>query len=92
LEGFIVTREAEVGAVEGVALPEVVGVGFGKGEASFWEVGGVGFEELVFFNGAAKGIRGDLVAAEVALFDTGAVEGLNVEGAFCVFSRATGAE
>ena len=78
--------------MEGVGLPEVVGVGFGEGEAAFWEVLGVGFEEVVFFDGTSKGVGGDLVTAEVALFDAGAVEGLDVEGAVGLLAGAAGAE
>ena len=92
LDGLVVAWEAEVGSVEGVALPEVVGVGLGEGETAFWDLGGVGFEEVVFFNGAAEGIGSDLVTAEVALLDTGAVEGLDVERALGVFSGTSSAE
>lgn len=92
LEGVVVAGEAEIGSVEGVGLPEVVGVGFGEGEAAFWEVGGVGFEKFVFFDGTTKGVGGDLITTEVALFDAGAVEGLDVEGAFGVLAGATGVE
>ena len=88
----MVSGEAEVGAVEGVGLPEVVGVGFGEGESAFWEVGGVWFEEVVFFDGAAEGVGGDLVTAKVALFDASAVEGLDVEGAVGLLAGATCAE
>ena len=35
MEGFVVSGEAEVWAVEGVGLPEVVGVGFGEGESAY---------------------------------------------------------
>lgn len=86
MDGFVVAGEAERGAVKGIGLPEVVGVGFCKGESALGEVGGVGFEEVVFFDGAAKGVGGDLVTSKVALFDAGAVEGLDIEWAFCVFA------
>jgi len=92
LDGFVVSGEAEVGAVEGVALPEVVGVGFGEGETAFGEVGGVRFEELVFVDGATEGVGGDLITPKVALFDAGAVESLDVEGAFGVLAGAAGSE
>ena len=72
--------------MEGVGLPEVVGMGFGEGEAAFWEIGGVGFEEVVFFDGAAKGVGSNSITTEVALFDTSAVEGLDIEGAFRAFA------
>lgn len=55
--------EPEVGAVEGVDLPEVVGMGLGKGEAAFGLVGLLSLEEVVFVDGAAEGVGCDLVAA-----------------------------
>lgn len=81
---------AEVGSVQGVDLPEFVGVGFGKGETAFRVVGLFAFEEVVFVDGAAEGTRCDLVAAEVALFDAGAVEGLDIEGSVRLFATLAG--
>lgn len=86
LDGFVVSREAEVGAVEGVTLPEVVGVGLGEGEPPFGQVGRVRFEEVVFVDGAPESIDRDLITPEVALLDAGAVEGLDVEGALGVLA------
>lgn len=58
--GFAAVACGYVGAVHGVALPEVVGVGFGEGEAGFGGVGVAGFEEIVAVDEAAKGVGGDL--------------------------------
>lgn len=92
LNGSVVAWEAEVGSVKGVALPEVVGVGLGEGEPPFGQVGRVGLEQVVFVDGASKGIDRDLVTPEVALLDAGAVEGLDVEGTFGVFTGTSGPE
>ncbi len=82
LDWFAMVIKAQRGAVEGVALPKVVGVGFGEGEAALGEVAGVGFEKVVFVDSSAEGVGCDLVTAKVALFDAGAIEGLDVEGTF----------
>ena len=50
----------DVGPVHGVALPEVVGVGFGEGETCFWSIRIAGFEEIVAVYDAAEGIVSDL--------------------------------
>ena len=50
--------------MEGVALPEVVGVGFGEGDVS--GVVGVGFEKVVFVDSSVGGGGCDLVTAKVA--------------------------
>lgn len=85
LRGVGLIEVAEVGSVEGVDLPEVVGVGFGKGESAFGLVWLFVFEEVVFVDGSTEGVGGDLVAAEVTLLDAGAVKGLDVEGT-CTFA------
>lgn len=68
----------EVGSVEGIDLPHVIGVGFGEGTAALGTTGAVVFEEFVFFDGTAEGGGGDLVAAQDSLLDAGAVEGGDV--------------
>jgi hypothetical protein len=64
--------------VEGVGLPEVVGVGFGKGEAPLGCGVGEGFEEFVAVDVAVEGGAGDLFAAEESALDAGAVDGSDV--------------
>lgn len=73
---------AEVGAMKGIDLPEVVGMGFGKSEAAFGGVFVFGLEEIEFFDGSSEGVGCDEVAAEVAFFEASAVDGLNVKTAF----------
>ena len=46
--------------MEGIALPEVVGVGFGKGEASFGAVVIDRLEQVKAVNGTAEGVWRDL--------------------------------
>lgn len=81
---------AEVGPVQGVDLPEVVGVCLGKGEASSGLVALFRFEEVVFIDGTSEGIGCDLVAAQVALLDAGAVESLYVEGSAGLLAASAG--
>ncbi len=76
--------------MEGVGLPEVVGVGFGEGEPTFGAVAGVGFKEFVFIDDAPEGVGGDLASDEKASFDAGTVEGLDVEGPAGVGAGAEG--
>jgi len=86
---FLGVFEWEVGAVEGIDLPEVIGVGFSKGEALF--IGGnvvFGFEEIVCFDSAAKGGGGDLFFAEKAFFDAEAVKSGDVVS--CIFEEGFG--
>lgn len=64
--------------MQGIALPEVVGRGFGEGEAYFGTGVIGGFEELVAVDDATEGVGGDPVALEDALLDAGAVYFLNV--------------
>ena len=66
LDGFAAQAGVQIGAVEGVGLPEVVGVGFGKGEAGFGAVVAEGFEEVELFDDATEGVGGDLFAADEA--------------------------
>lgn len=75
---------AEVGAMKGIDLPEVVGMGFGKSEAALEGVFGLGFEEVEFFDGTPKSIGGDEVMAKVAFFEASAVDGLNGDSALFV--------
>ena len=83
MDGFLITAQTQVGAVEAIGLPEVVGVGFGEGEAAFRTLGGVGLEEVEVVDHAAQGVGCDLAAMEVTLLDAGTVECLNVEGGRC---------
>ncbi len=85
LDGFAAQAGVQIGAVEGVGLPEVVGVGFGKGEAGFGAVVAEGFEEVELFDDSTEGVGGDLFAADEAAadafaIDDGDVAGLAVEG------------
>ena len=52
----------EVRSMEGITLPEVVGVGFGKGEARLRRALTGGFEQVVTVDDAAKGVGRDLRA------------------------------
>lgn len=81
LRGIGFAAEAKIGTVKGVNLPKVVGVGFGKSEATLGGVFGFGFEEVELFNSSSKGIGGDEVAAKVAFFEAGSIDGLNSESA-----------
>lgn len=69
---------ADVGAVKGVALPEVVGMGFGEGEAGLGAGGVCGGEEFEVVDVAAEGVGGDLTALEETTLDAGAVDFLDV--------------
>jgi hypothetical protein len=72
--GVAFVAVGEVGAVHGVGLPEVVGVGFGEGEAGFGCCRITGLEEIEAVDDAAKGVGGDLGALEEATVDAGAVD------------------
>ena len=59
----------EVGTVQGVALPEIVGMGFGKGQARFGAGVVGGFEQIETVDVPAKSVRRDLGAPEQSLFN-----------------------
>ena len=85
LDGFAAQAGVQIGAVEGVGLPEVVGVGFGEGEAGFGAVFAKGREQVEFFHDAAEGVRSDALAleqsaADAFTIDDGDVARLAVEG------------
>ena len=76
--------DVQVGAVQGVGLPHVVGMGFGECQAGFFDralgqsVDVVEQPECV--DVTAKGVGGDSVATQMALLDAGAVNGFDVDG------------
>jgi hypothetical protein len=81
----------DVGAVEGVGLPELVGVGLGEGLAVAALAVAFGFEQLEAFDEAGEGGGRDLGAVEQALFDAEAVEG-GAGGSLAVGLGEDGAE
>ncbi len=60
LDGWLPESVGEVGTVQGVALPEVVGMGFGKGQPRLGAAVVGGFEQVEAHNVPAKGVRCDL--------------------------------
>ncbi len=72
-ERFAMKADLQVRAVECVALPEVVGVGFCKCESGFGTGVGGGFEQFVTVDDAPKGVGCDLGVAEQTFLDAGAV-------------------
>ena len=79
-DGFAAQAGVQIGAVEGVGLPEVVGVGLGKGEAGFGAVVAEGGEKIELVDDAAEGVGGDLFAADEAAPDALAVNDGDVAG------------
>ena len=84
LGGIGFAAEAKIGTVKGVNLPEVVGVSFGKSEATFGGAFGFRFEEVELFDGSSKGIGGNEVVAEMTFFKASSIDGLNGEAALFV--------
>jgi hypothetical protein len=80
-EGFLrfgVEAGFQMGPVQGVALPHVVGVCLGEGEAGFGAGVTDGFEQIEAVDDAAEGIGRYLRALEQALLDAGAIHFGNV--------------
>jgi hypothetical protein len=68
----------DVGSKHRVGLPELVRVRLGEGEAALVLDLRVGLEQLVRFDHAPEGVRGDALALEYASLDAGAVNGGHV--------------
>lgn len=84
--GFAVQAGFEMGTVEGVALPHVVGVGLGEGETGLGALLTGGLEQIEAHDDAAEGVGGDLRTLEQAALDAGAIDFGDV-GAFVVEGR-----